>query len=147
MTKITTIFLIIISFFIPGDMSKANITPEKEIKAGDTSAVFIFENKTGKMLDLNILVESVEMKKDDQWVEIPFDQMLDDNDFVYMSKLNPGESMDIQVFFRQRAVYSEPVPMPLEEGTYRLTVSYKTKGYRLISKEAKMPVEFTVTPA
>lgn len=147
MTKIITIFLIIISFFIPGDMSKANITPEKEIKAGDTSAVFIFENNTGKMLDLNILVESVEMKKDDQWVEIPFDQMLDDNDFVYMSKLNPGESMDIQVFFRQRAVYSEPVPMPLEEGTYRLTVSYKTKGYRLISKEAKMPVEFTVTPA
>lgn len=147
MTKIITIFLIIISFFIPGDMSKANITPEKEIKAGDTSAVFIFENNTGKMLDLNILVESVEMKKDDQWVEIPFDQMLDDNDFVYMSKLNPGESTDIQVFFRQRAVYSEPVPMPLEEGTYRLTVSYKTKGYRLISKEAKMPVEFTVTPA
>ena len=147
MTKIITIFLIIISFFIPGDMSKANITPEKEIKAGDTSAVFIFENNTGKMLDLNILVESVEMKKDDQWVEIPFDQMLDDNDFVYMSKLNPGESTDIQVFFRQRAVYSEPVPMPLEEGTYRLTVSYKTKGYRLISKEAKMTVEFTVMPA
>ena len=85
MTKITMIFLIIISFFIPGDMSKATITPEKEIKAGDTSAVFIFENKTGKMLDLNILVESVEMKKDDQWVEIPFDQMLDDNDFVFMS--------------------------------------------------------------
>ena len=147
MTKIITIFLIIISFFIPGDMSKANITPEKEIKAGDTSAVFIFENNTGKMLDLNILVESVEMKKDDQWVEIPFDQMLDDNDFVYMSKLNPGESTDIQVLFRQRAVYSEPVPMPLEEGTYRLTVSYKTKGYRLKSKKAKMTVEFTVAPA
>ena len=99
------------------------------------------------MLDLNILVESVEMKKDDQWVEIPFDQMLDDNDFVYMSKLNPGESTDIQVLFRKRAVYSEPVPMPLEEGTYRLTVSYKTKGYRLKSKEAKMTVEFTVAPA
>lgn len=147
MTKIITIFLIIFSFFIPGDMSKATITPEKEIKAGDTSAVFKFENKTGKMLDLNILVESVEMKKDDQWVEIPFDQMLDDNDFVYMSKLNPGESTDIQVLFRQRAVYSEPVPMPLEEGSYRLTVSYKTKGYRLKSKEAKKTVEFTVAPA
>lgn len=50
MTKITTIFLIIISFFIPGDMSKATITPEKGIKAGDISAVFIFENKTGKCL-------------------------------------------------------------------------------------------------
>ena len=147
MTKIITIFLIIISFFIPGDMSKATITPEKEIKAGDTSAVFIFENKTGKTLDLHIFVESVEMKKDGEWKEIPFDQMLDDNDFVYMSKLNPGESTDIQVLFRQRAVYSEPVPMPLEEGSYRLTVSYKTNGYRLISKEAKMTVEFTVMPA
>ena len=146
MSKILTIFLIIISFFTAGDMTKANITPEKEIKAGDTSAVFMFENKTGKTLDLNIFVESVEMKKDGKWKEVPFDQMLDDVDFVYPSKLYPGEKTDIQVLFQQRAVYSQAVPMPLEAGNYRLTVSYKTKGYRTV-KEGKKTVEFTVMPA
>lgn len=146
MRKIITILLIIISFFSAGDMTKVNITPEKEIKAGDTSAVFIFENKTGKTLDLNIFVESVEMKKDGKWKEIPFDQMLDDVDFVYPSKLYPGEKTDIQVLFQQRAVYSQAVPMPLEAGNYRLTVSYKTKGYRTV-KEGKKTVEFTVMPA
>lgn len=146
MRRIITIFLIIISFFTAGDMTKANITPEKEIKAGDTSAVFMFENKTGKTLDLHIFVESVEMKKDGEWKEIPFDQMLDDVDFVYPSKLYPGEKAELQVLFQQRGVYSEPVPMPLEEGNYRLTVSYKTKGYRTV-KEGKKTVEFTVMPA
>lgn len=146
MRKIITILLIIISFFSAGDMTKVNITPEKEIKAGDTSAVFIFENKTGKTLDLNIFVESVEMKKDGKWKEVPFDQMLDDVDFVYPSKLYPGEKTDIQVLFQQRAVYSQAVPMPLEAGNYRLTVSYKTKGYRTV-KEGKKTVEFTVMPA
>lgn len=146
MRKIITILLIIISFFSAGDMTKVNITPEKEIKAGDTSAVFMFENKTGKTLDLNIFVESVEMKKDGKWKEIPFDQMLDDVDFVYPSKLYPGEKTDIQVLFQQRAVYSQAVPMPLEAGNYRLTVSYKTKGYRT-EKEGKKTVEFTVMPA
>lgn len=146
MTKIITILLIIISFFSAGDMTKVNITPEKEIKAGDTSAVFMFENKTGKTLDLNIFVESVEMKKDGKWKEVPFDQMLDDVDFVYPSKLYPGEKTDIQVLFQQRAVYSQAVPMPLEAGNYRLTVSYKTKGYRTV-KEGKKTVEFTVMPA
>ncbi len=146
MRKIITILLIIISFFSAGDMTKVNITPEKEIKAGDTSAVFMFENKTGKTLDLNIFVESVEMKKDGKWKEVPFDQMLDDVDFVYPSKLYPGEKTDIQVLFQQRAVYSQAVPMPLEAGNYRLTVSYKTKGYRTV-KEGKKTVEFTVMPA
>lgn len=146
MRKIITILLIIISFFSAGDMTKVNITPEKEIKAGDTSAVFMFENKTGKTLDLNIFVESVEMKKDGKWKEVPFDQMLDDVDFVYPSKLYPGEKTDIQVLFQQRAVYSQAVPMPLEAGNYRLTVSYKTKGYRAV-KEGKKTVEFTVMPA
>lgn len=146
MRKIITILLIIISFFSAGDMTKVNITPEKEIKAGDTSAVFMFENKTGKILDLNIFVESVEMKKDGKWKEVPFDQMLDDVDFVYPSKLYPGEKTDIQVLFQQRAVYSQAVPMPLEAGNYRLTVSYKTKGYRTV-KEGKKTVEFTVMPA
>ena len=146
MRRIITIFLIIISFFTAGDIMKANITPEKEIKAGDTSAVFMFENKTGKTLDLHIFVESVEMKKDGEWKEIPFDQMLDDVDFVYPSKLYPGEKAELQVLFQQRGVYSEPVPMPLEEGNYRLTVSYKTKGYRTV-KEGKKTVEFTVMPA
>lgn len=146
MRKIITILLIIISFFSSGDMTKVNITPEKEIKAGDTSAVFMFENKTGKTLDLNIFVESVEMKKDGKWKEVPFDQMLDDVDFVYPSKLYPGEKTDIQVLFQQRAVYSQAVPMPLEAGNYRLTVSYKTKGYRTV-KEGKKTVEFTVMPA
>lgn len=146
MRKIITILLIIISFFSAGDMTKVNITPEKEIKAGDTSAVFMFENKTGKTFDLNIFVESVEMKKDGKWKEIPFDQMLDDVDFVYPSKLYPGEKTDIQVLFQQRAVYSQAVPMPLEAGNYRLTVSYKTKGYRTV-KEGKKTVEFTVMPA
>lgn len=37
-------------------------------------------------------------------------------------------------------------PMPLEAGNYRLTVSYKTKGYRTV-KEGKKAVEFTVMPA
>lgn len=146
MRKIITILLIIISFFSAGDMTKVNITPEKEIKAGDTSAVFMFENKTGKTLDLNIFVESVEMKKDGKWKEVPFDQMLDDVDFVYPSKLYPGEKTDIQVLFQQRAVYSQAVPMPLEAGNYRLTVSYKTRGYRTV-KEGKKTVEFTVMPA
>lgn len=146
MRKIITILLIIISFFSAGDMTKVNITPEKEIKAGDTSAVFMFENKTGKTLDLNIFVKSVEMKKDGKWKEVPFDQMLDDVDFVYPSKLYPGEKTDIQVLFQQRAVYSQAVPMPLEAGNYRLTVSYKTKGYRTV-KEGKKTVEFTVMPA
>lgn len=146
MRKIITILLIIISFFSAGDMTKVNITPEKEIKAGDTSAVFMFENKTGKTLDLNIFVESVEMKKDGKWKEVPFDQMLDDVDFVYPSKLYPGEKTDIQVLFQQRAVYSQAVPMPLEAGNYRLTVSYKTKGYRTV-KEGKKTVEFTAMPA
>ena len=146
MRKIITILLIIISFFSAGDMTKVNITPEKEIKAGDTSAVFMFENKTVKTLDLNIFVESVEMKKDGKWKEVPFDQMLDDVDFVYPSKLYPGEKTDIQVLFQQRAVYSQAVPMPLEAGNYRLTVSYKTKGYRTV-KEGKKTVEFTVMPA
>lgn len=146
MSKIITILLIIISFFSAGDMTKVNITPEEEIKAGDTSAVFMFENKTGKTLDLNIFVESVEMKKDGKWKEVPFDQMLDDVDFVYPSKLYPGEKTDIQVLFQQRAVYSQAVPMPLEAGNYRLTVSYKTKGYRTV-KEGKKTVEFTVMPA
>ena len=127
-------------------MTKANITPEKEIKAGDTSAVFMFENKTGKTLDLHIFVESVEMKKDGEWKEIPFEQMLDDVDFVYPSKLYPGEKTDLEVLFRQRDVYSEAVPMPVEEGSYRITVSYKTKGYRTV-KEGKKTVEFTVMPA
>ena len=89
---------------------------------------------------------TIEVKKDGEWKEIPFDQMLDDVDFVYPSKLYPGEKAELQVLFQQRGVYSEPVPMPLEEGNYRLTVSYKTKGYRTV-KEGKKTVEFTVMPA
>lgn len=37
-------------------------------------------------------------------------------------------------------------PMHLEARNYRLTVSYKTKGYRTV-KEGKKTVEFTVMPA
>lgn len=36
--------------------------------------------------------------------------------------------------------------LPLEAGNYRLTVSYKTKGYRTV-KEGKKTVEFAVMPA
>lgn len=53
---------------------------------------------------------------------------------------------DITVEFKQRAVYSEPVPMPLAAGNYRITVSYKTIGYNTV-QEGKQTFNFTVTPA
>ena len=110
--KVITVVMIVFSFFIKGDMTKVEMQPEEQVKAGASSATFIFENKTGKTLDLHIYVESVEMEKNGKWEEVPYVQMLDDVDFVNPPHLHPGEKTDITVKFKQRAVYSEPVPMP-----------------------------------
>lgn len=146
MQKIIAFLLVLFSFFIKGDMTKTNLMPEAEIKAGATSASFIFENKTGKTLDLHIFIEKIEMEKDGEWKEVSYIQMLDDVDFVYPSKLYPNEKTDLSVEFRQREVYSEPVEMPLEAGNYRITVSYKTKGYHK-TQEGTKTFDFTVSPA
>ena len=144
--KVITVVMIVFSFFIKGDMTKVEMHPEEQVKAGASSATFIFENKTGKTLDLHIYVESVEMEKNGKWEEVPYVQMLDDVDFVNPPHLHPGEKTDITVEFKQRAVYSEPVPMPLAAGNYRITVSYKTIGYNTV-QEGKQTFNFTVTPA
>lgn len=80
--KVITVVMIVFSFFIKGDMTKVEMQPEEQVKAGASSATFIFENKTGKTLDLHIYVESVEMEKNGKWEEVPYVQMLDDVDFV-----------------------------------------------------------------
>lgn len=146
MQRILAFLMIIFSFFIKGDMTKTEMTPETEIKAGATSATFIFENKTGKPLDLHIYIEKIEMEKDGKWEEVSYIQMLDDVDFVYPCILYPGQKTDLSVEFRQREVYSEPVTMPLEEGNYRVTVAYKTSGTRRV-QEATKTFDFTVAPA
>ena len=51
--KVITVVMIVFSFFIKGDMTKVEMQPEEQVKAGASSATFIFENKTGKTLDLH----------------------------------------------------------------------------------------------
>ena len=45
--KVITVVMIVFSFFIKGDMTKVEMQPEEQVKAGASSATFIFENKTG----------------------------------------------------------------------------------------------------
>lgn len=46
--KVITVVMIVFSFFIKGDMTKVEMQPEEQVKAGASSATFIFENKNGK---------------------------------------------------------------------------------------------------
>ena len=70
-------------------------------------------------------------------------KLISDNNYPwYIDRLQGGGYID-EYQYNTELIDS---PMPLEAGNYRLTVSYKTKGYRTV-KEGKKTVEFTVMPA
>lgn len=147
MQKIIAIILFIISFFTTGDMTKANVTLYKERVAGDTNAVFVFENNTGKALSQDIKIETVEKEVLGQWVEFPFAQ-----EYLELAsksglteRVYPGEKVFLHVAF-MTVIAERPVPVPLTSGNYRITVSFKTDGYSKVT-EGSVTADFTVAKA
>lgn len=125
--KFVALILFIVSFFVAGDMSKANLAPEKTITESSTRAEFVFENKTGYRLDIMVKVDSIEREAVElgkgQWVAVPFSQYYSDGIENY--KLYPTEKTTLHVEF----VNSKGEEVSLTSGTYRITVSYKSTGY------------------
>lgn len=126
MQRLIAIILFIISFFIPGDMSKANVYPEKAIEAGATKAEFVFENKTGNRLEITVKIDSIERKaieNDGEWVAVPFEQYF--NEGITQYKLYPNEKTTLHVNF----VNDKQEDVPLISGDYRIKVTYNMSGY------------------
>lgn len=126
MQRLIAIILFIISFFVPGDMSKGNVAPEKTIDAGATKAEFVFENKTGNRLEITVNIDSIERKaveSSGEWVAVPFKQYF--NEGITQYKLYPNEKTTLHVNF----VNSANEDVPLVAGDYRITVTYKMSGY------------------
>lgn len=147
MQKIIALILFIISFFTAGDMTKANVTVYKDLTAGDTKAVFVFENETGKALSQDIKVETVEREFLGQWIEIPFGQSFleSSGNSSLENRVYPGEKVSLYVDF-MTTVAGIPVDVPLTSGNYRITVSFKTDGYRTVT-EGSVTASFTVAQA
>lgn len=147
MQKIIAIILFIISFFTTGDMTKANVTVYKELTAGDTNAVFVFENNTGKAIGKDIKIDKVEKEVFGQWIDVPFAQSFLEtagkSDFE--NRVYPGEKESLYVDF-MTTVAGIPVQVPLTSGNYRVTVSFKTSGYSKVT-EGSVTAEFTVAQA
>ncbi len=126
MQRLIAIILFIISFFVPGDMSKGDVYPEKAIDAGATKAEFVFENKTGNRLEITVKIDSIERKaieNDGEWVAVPFEQYF--NEGVTQYKLYPNEKTTLHVDF----VNADHEDVPLISGDYRIKVTYKMSGY------------------
>ncbi len=125
--KFVALILFIVSFFVTGDMSKANISPEAAITESSTRAEFVFENKTGYRLNIKVKVESIEREAAEfgkgQWVKVPFRQNFSDGIDNY--KLYPTEKTTLHIDF----VNSKGEDISLSAGNYRITVSYSTNGY------------------
>lgn len=125
--KFIALILFIVSFFVAGDMSKANLAPEKAITESSTRAEFVFENKTGYRLDIKVKVESIEREAIElgkgRWVSVPFNQYFSEGIESY--KLYPTEKTTLHVEFTN----SKGEEIPLTAGTYRITVSYQSTGY------------------
>lgn len=126
MQRLIAIILFIISFFVPGDMSKANVYPNEKITENATKAEFVFENKTGNRLEINVTVDSIERKSfgSDDWREIPFQQAV--NESIAKYKLYPNEKITLHVNFIDPKTGED---VPLISGDYRITVTYKMSGY------------------
>ena len=149
MQKIIAIILFIISFFTTGDMTKANVTLYKDLTAGDSKAVFVFENNTGKALSKDIKVEKVEKEFLGQWIEVSFNQsyleLASTSSSSFENRIYPGEKEDIYVDF-MAVIAGIPVEIPLTSGNYRITVSFKTDGYSKVA-EGSVTANFTVAQA
>lgn len=147
MQKIIAIILFIISFFTTGDMTKANVTLYKERVAGDTNAVFVFENNTGKALSNEIKVDAIEKEVLGQWIEVPFSQAVLETaeKSAFEKRVYPGEKCHLHVEF-MTTVGGIPVQVPLTSGNYRITVSFKTDGYSKVT-EGSVTADFTVAKA
>lgn len=140
MQRLIAIILFIISLFTTGDMTKANVTAKNEIKSGDTSAVFVFENGTGKRIDGEIVVEDIEKEVFGQWVSIPFSQSFLESD--KSEPVYPTEKRNLYVDFLS-TVSNIPIQIPITSGSYRITVSFKTNGYRNV-QSGEVVSSFTV---
>ncbi len=147
MQKIIAIILFIFSFFTAGDMTKANVTVAKELTAGDTSAVFVFENKTGKAISPDVKVESVEKEVLGEWVPLNFEQAAFDaaGKSAFETRVYPTEKINLNVTFLV-TIANVTVEYPLTAGNYRITVSYKTDGYSSVT-EGTLTSPFTVAQA
>ncbi len=147
MQKILAIILFIISFFTTGDMTKANVTLYKDLTAGDTTAVFVFENNTGKALSQDIKIETIEKEFLGQWVDVPFSQAILETagKSSFETRVYPGEKATLHVDFIT-TVGGIPVQVPLTSGNYRITVSFKTDGYSKVA-EGSVTADFTVAKA
>lgn len=125
--KFVALILFIVSFFVTGDMSKANISLEAAITESSNRAEFVFENKTGYRLNIKVTVESIEREAAEfgkgQWVKVPFRQNFSDGIDNY--KLYPTEKTTLHIDF----VNSKGEDISLSAGNYRITVSYSTNGY------------------
>lgn len=126
MQRLIAIILFIISFFVPGDMSKANVYPNEKIAENATKAEFVFENKTGNRLEIGVTVDSVERKSigSDDWIPVSFQQVI--NGSIANYKLYPNEKITLHVNFIDPKTGED---VPLVAGDYRITVTYKMSGY------------------
>lgn len=140
MQRLIAIILFIISFFTTGDLTKANVSAAKEIKSGDTSAVFVFENETGKRIDGEIVIEDIEKEVLGQWISVPFSQSYLEND--RSEPVYPTEKRSLYVDF-QSTISDIPIQIPITSGSYRITVTFKTNGYRSV-QDGKVTSAFTV---
>ncbi len=125
--RFIALILFVVSFFVAGDMTKANLYPEKEITESSTRAEFVFENKTGYRLDIKVKVDSIEREAIEfgkgQWVPVGFRQTYSEGIENY--RLYPTEKTTLHIEF----VNSKGEEIMLAAGTYRINVSYMTTGY------------------
>jgi len=144
MQRLIAIILFIISFFVPGDMSKANVYPENAITEGSTKAEFVFENKTGNRLDITVKVDSIKRKSiqdENTWIDISYEQHYTDGITQY--KLYPNEKTILHVNFVDPVTKAD---VPLISGDYQITVSYTMSGYT-DNETATKTFDFTVEPS
>lgn len=142
MQRIIALILFLVSFFVPGDMTKANVYPEKALTEGTTKAEFVFENKTGNRLEITVKVDSIQrraIEDTDLWIDVPFEQYY--NEGITNYKLYPTEKTTLHVEFRTKS----GIDIPLVSGDYRITVSYKMNGYT-DNQTGTATSEFTVAP-
>lgn len=143
MQRLIAIILFIISFFFGGNIDKANVWPEKEISEGATSAEFVFENKTGYRLEIDVSIDAIQRKaieNDGEWVDVPFVQHI--NEGITKYKLYPNEKTTLHVVFADPKTMED---VPLVSGDYQIKVSYKTSGYTN-NQTGTATFGFTVAP-
>ncbi|MGN0444281.1 MAG: hypothetical protein ACI4F5_06690 [Acutalibacteraceae bacterium] len=132
-SKILVFFTVLFSMIMPGDVNKAPLTINKEVKTTDSVIEYTYTNETGYVISNDCWVEKLEVKNliGDGWTSIPVSDYLLETAF----EVYPGKTYT--------KTYDAGALLP---GTYRITIGYNViTGFDGSTTTGYSSAEFDVT--